>query len=316
MFRENSDKNPPLENIQYLMHSAGMGDNIASLTVIKYIVETFNHVNLICYVPDYLENFARHVLPKKTTVRNFTIGRTKYNEKMTSISNQWKVHTAMKTHPIDHAAHMLLDKNIPMANKNYCSIRPNEIDISHFNLPKKYVCINVGATAKPKELSPDIINTISVYCLSMGYTPIYLGKKASSIGYKGKKLVADLLDIDYTKGIDLTEKTNLLEAAAIISGAKCLVGMEGGLTHLAGCTNTHIIASYTFVDPSIMAPIRNDIIGDNMTIITPPASLSCRFCQTNMSFVYHDFRECFYEDFKCTRDLKSDSFIEALEKIL
>ncbi len=318
LFRENHSKKPPIENINFLLHSAGMGDNIATLIVADYILNNFSYVNLIIYVPDYLEDFARHVLPSRAIIRNFTKGSKKYNRNLTAISNQWGVHTAMRTHPTDHAFHLMLDKHVSIEHKNYLKIRPEEIDISKYNLPEKYVCINVGSTAKPKELPPDIINTISTYCLSMGYMPVFLGKKESPVGFDKKKMVATIADIDFSKGIDLTDKTDLLECAAIISGAKCMVGMEGGLTHLAASTDTHIIASYTFVDPTIIAPVRNNIKGYNMTIITPEAKkVSCRFCQSNMSFIYDvDFKECYYDDLLCVTSLKADSFIEALEKVL
>lgn len=317
MFRENHPKKPPLENLNALLHAAGMGDNIAALVPLAYILNTYSYVNLIIYVPDYMEEFTKHVLPKRAIVRNFTKGGKKYNEKLTAISNQWTGHTAMRTHPVDHAFHTFIDKTVTIEHKNYLKIRSEEIDVSKFKLPEKYVCISVGSTAKPKELPSDIINGISTYCLSFGYTPVFLGKKLSHVGYEDKTLTAKLAEIDYSKGIDLTNKTSLLEAAAIIAGARCIVGMEGGLGHLAGCTDTHIISSYTFVDPSVMAPIRNNEIGNNMSIITPPKTLACRFCQTNMSFLYDvDFRDCYYDDYACTQSLKLEQFIEALEKIL
>lgn len=317
MFRTNELPNAPKETINLLLQAAGAGDCLASLPAIKYILDNYKYVNLLIWVPDYLKAFVKHVLPEGAIVRNYTEAKTKYNDSLTAVANDWGRNTAMRMHPTDFAYFMFLDKTVTIDNKNYLSIRPDEIDISSFNLPSKYVCINVGSTAKPKEMPVNIINDISTYCLSMGYMPVYLGKKETLVGYPGKVLGAHIADIDFSKGINLTDKTDLLQCAAIISGAKCLIGMEGGLTHLAAFTNTHIIAGYTFVNPSVMAPIRNNVIGDNMTIITPPISLGCRFCQSNMSFVYnHDFRNCFYSDYKCVTMLKSSQFLEALEKIL
>ncbi len=310
MFR-NNEYPEHTENVNILLSNSGMGDCLCSLIPIDYIKKNIPYINPLVWTPDYLVEFAKHVLPKGTVVRSYSQANKKYNAKLTAVSNRWdKGISAMRIHPVDHAYMFFLDMLPSMKDKNYLKIRPEEIDISKFNLPEKYIVIPVGSTAKPKELSNHIINNISKYALIKGYKPIYLG-------FKENHLKSTLADIDYTMGIDLTEKTSVLEASAIMANSKCVIGMDGGLIHLAAFSNVPIIASYTFVNPELIMPIRNGIIGYNMYTITPSEDLECRFCQSNWLMMYdYDFVECKYEDYLCSVNLKFEQFKEKMDIIL
>ena len=305
-----------IENINFTLSNAGMGDCITALVPINYVYKHFPWVNPIIWVPDYMVEFAKHVLPPKSIVKPYSKGKKEYNNELSARMNEWKLHTAMRTHPVDHCYHMMLDISPDIEHKNYLSIRPEEIDISRFSLPEKYVVIPLGATTKSKTLPIATLNSIAKYAKEKGYTPVFLGKKSSATGYEDKTLTTKLVEADTTLGIDLTDKTSLLESGAIIAGSKAIIGMEGGLVHLAGFTDTNIIASYTFVDPKVLAPYRNNSRTYKFFPIVPPEDLGCRFCQTNIQFLFNDFKECLYSDYRCATDMTFQYFKRYMDIVL
>ncbi len=304
------------ENVNFLFQNVGMGDIVCAFVALDYIYKTYPWVSPIIWAPDYAVEFAKHVLPKGAIVKPFSKGEKEYNSKLGARTNEWKHHTAMRTHPVDHAFHTFVDKTVDITDKNYLKVRPEEIDLSKFSLPAKYVVIPVGHTAKPKELPVAVINQIALYSRLKGYTPVFLGKTDSKTGYKDQALGAEIGDVDYSHGVNLVNKTTLLESAGVIAGAKAFIGIDGGLLHVAGFTDTHIIAAYTFVNPNIFAPYRNNSRDYKIDIITPPESLGCRFCQSNLSFIYGDFRSCYYGDSACARDLTFNQYKPFIDKIL
>ena len=307
------------ENINMNIVDGGLGDMIGYLVAADYNIRNYPHVQFHVWVPDFLLDLAKHVLPKGSLVRPFSKAKHKYNEKLPGITTAWtSFHTPMRTHPVDYGFHMLTDKHIyDISQKNYLQIRPDEIDLNRFKLPKKYVVICSAAAAKVKEMPINTFNSIVDYTLQKGYQPVFLGKRVSETGVEGLKITADPIEADYSKGIDLLDKTNLLEAAAIMSKARCVIGMDGGLIHLAGMTMAPIIAGYTFADPEHLMPIRYDFIGYNVHPIVPDEN-KCRFCQTNSNFVFGiDFRDCFKnKDYECQKDMTAKKFIEKMDKVL
>jgi ADP-heptose:LPS heptosyltransferase len=304
-------------SINCLITDGGMGDLLCHLVTVSYLVKKVKHVDPYIWVPDYLLEFAKNVLPKEAKIYNYTTAIKKYNNKMIGISTRWAgQHTAMRCHPIDYSNHVLLDTDLPIEQKNYLKFNSEEIDLSKFNLPENYVIMSVGSTAKTKELSPELLNQLADYIIEKGYTPVFIGKSEMNPG-SGPKMLAKLAEVDYTKGIDLTNKTTLTEAAAIISKAKAFVGMEGGMTHLAGFTDVKIVAGYGFVDPTRMMPIRNNLQGYNVFPLVPESTLACRYCQTNMALLYdHDFKNCYYDDYTCIKQLTFDKWKVQIDKCL
>lgn len=316
MFRNAEDAPKSIKTINCLLSDGGMGDLLCALVAIDYIIKNYPWVNLLIWVPDYLLDFAKNVLPANAIVRNYTDAKKKYDDKRIGISTRiCSQHTPAKIHPVDYAFHMLADEHVDITKKNYLKLNP--IDVSHFELPVKYVVIASTAAEVVKTMPSITINEIASYVISRGYTPVFVGRTETAIGYEDIKMQAKAADINYSVGVNLIDKTNLVELGSIIEGAKCYVGMDGGVTHIAGFTNVPIIVGYTFINPQHNLPIRNHTIGYNCYRVTPPVSLGCRFCQTNMNFVYGlDYRSCFYKDYKCTTYMTSDKFIKHLENIL
>lgn len=316
MFRDPKDA-PGVKTVNCLLSDNGMGDHICSLVAVNHIITKFPYINLLVWVPDYLLSFAKHVLPENAIVRNYTEAKIKYKDNRIGISTQRYKHTPMRVHPVDYAFRVLADMDAEMSDKNYLQIRPDEINLVKFKLPEKYVVIGSTFAEKVKAMPEATINEVATFVAASGYTPVFVGKTEVNVGGGDMKMRADPANIKYELGINLIDKTNLLETTAIIAGAKCFVGMDSGINHLAGSTNTKIVVGYTFIKWQHNAPIRNNTVGYNCYFVEPDESLKCAGCQTNMNFVYgHDFRDCYYKDYLCTKQMTSIKFIKELENIL
>lgn len=320
------DTKLPAENIQFLFDDGGLGDNICRMSAVKYVRDHYKHVQLYVYVPDYFLELARHLVPgPRVTIRSYGKDKDLWVKAYASRRTTNDHHTTMKTHLVDHTFHVLADKAVEVEHKNYCRLRLNRIDVEDFALPEKYIIITTGFTADVREMLPEVVNKLSDYVISKGYTPVYLGSKKAIVGRPEVPNIEGVFksEIDYSKGLDLIDKTSLLEAGKIISNAKCLIGMDNGLMHLAGCTDIPIVGGFTTVEPKFRMPYRHDELGWNFYPVVPDVSLKCRFCQSNWEFVYdHDFRSCWYKEqkldteIKCVKMLTAEKYIVELEKIL
>lgn len=316
MFR---DKPPSQKTtINVLLGDGGMGDQLCALVAVNHIIKYYSWINPLVWVPDYLLDFSKHVLPKGVSIRDYTTGAKKFNSQLIGVTTQWKgQHTPMRTHPVDYAFHQLTDSHLyTNEDKNYLKIRQEEIDLSRFPLPKDYFVITPCWVQKVKRFAPNAVDQICEYLTTKGLTPVFLGKEKTETG-RGADIVAKKVDFDASKGLNLINQTDLLESAAIIQGAKLFIGIDGGLVHLAGCTDVKIVAGYTFANSSHLMPIRNNMIGYNVFPVEPSVDLKCRFCQSNWGLLYsHDFRSCLYQDFKCVDDMSFENFKDKIDKAL
>lgn len=308
------------EELNVLIQEQGLGDMIANLPALRYIHKKYKHIKLNIWVPDFIAPLYRLAIPNPHSVRGYSEGEKKYKHGLATIATGRSNHkgiNSMKIHPVDYAFLVLCNEQPEIEYKNYPRLDLSKIKTNHLNLPEKFVCISVGATAPVKAISGSIINSIAKHAIKKGYTPVFLGSTKQEIGKDGVVLKVTLNEeVDYSLGLDLTNKTNILETARIIDLSKCLIGMEGGLTHMAGLTDTPTISSYTFADPKRLMPIRNNILGHNIYPIEPALDLECRYCLTYTNFIYdHEFSSCFYGDYQCV-PVHPVQFLLEMDKVL
>lgn len=313
----------PKTPVNILFNDGGLGDHIGRMTAIKYIRDTWKHVEINLVVPDFFQELAKKLVPG-IMVRKFSDGNHYWINGHHSIQTR-NSHDTLRSHIVDNAFSLLANKQVEIEDKNYCKLDLNNTDISHFNLPNKYVVLTTGFTAEVREMLPEAVNGVAQFVKSKGYEVVFLGSKAATTGLDSQKILIGHFknDIDFSAGYDLIGKTDLLEAAKIIAGAKVIVGVDNGLLHLAGCTDTHILAGFTTVESIYRVPIRNNELGWNCTVIEPPKSLKCRFCQSNWNFMPGvNFTKCYYKEqkidkeIKCVNSMSADRFNKELEKIL
>jgi len=303
------------KEFQQILTDGGVGDLICELVAVDWNIRNHPSVHFHVWVPDYLLSFAKHVLSPGATVRPFSKAKSKFRSDIEGMTTEWCTnHTAMRTHPVDYGFHMLSDRHIYDLNqKNYLQIIPQK---PKTKLPQRYVTIAATAAEPVKAMPVETLNAIIDYVVGKGYTPVFLGREESHTGLKDFKVKSRPIPIDYSKGINLINKTDLLEAAQIISGSQCFIGMDGGLTHLAGCTNTNIVAGYTLVDPIHVAPIRFGTQNYRFYPVEPSHDIANRYYQTwNSGFKKGDFR-VFPGWEKVVADMTPEKFIKKLEGIL
>lgn len=300
----------------------GLGDDICRLPAYKYVLDKWPHAKITLACADFMITIYEH----------FFAGRF---ERIIGMSEIWKdpdlrsrkwlqtkteFYTPMHSHLVDHAFSYIADEpntNIPIEKKNYLQFDLTRLpDVSKFALPDSYIVLTPGWTAFVRSLPASTYNGISAWAKARGITPVLLGTKLAVRGGLAEKIEATFAeDLDVTGCIDLREKTTLLEAAHVMAKAKAVIGLDNGLIHLAACSDVPIVAAYTNLDPKLRLPIRNNELGWNCKVITPPGCYQCE-SSTNFMPLEQDFRYCVWPEMKCNEKLTSDLFIEKLEEIL
>lgn len=319
MFRLESKAFKPKEKtVNFILMDGGAGDHMASLVALDYIANRYSWIRMLIWVPDYLLEFTKHVLPKGLAVNDYTSMARHYDEHKATKTTKWdEITSPMKIHCLDYAFLKLCDENPDVTYKNYLQIKPEKINIKHLNLPEKYLVITTGYTASVREFPAQHVNAVAAYAKEKGYEIVFLGQTQTATG-SAHTIKGNFNDeVNLAAGLNLINKTSLLEAAKIMGQAKAVLGVDNGLLHVAGCTQVPIVGGFTTVSPEIRMPVRNNALGWNYYPVTPDVTLGCAFCQEKTNFLYgHDYRNCLYKDNLCTKQMTSDKFIAQLEKIL
>lgn len=312
----------PKQHINVAMNDGGIGDQIARLPVIKYCLDRYPHVSFDCWSPDYFIPVARNALRGYEDRCQFvSLSRMKppfFNPDLMAVGFLTDSHTTLRTHLVDHGFNIMNDGLPPIEYRNYLKLRMDEIDTADFKLtPGTYVCLTPGYTAVVRALLPAAWNEIAAWLVTKGLVPVWLGASEAPVNSGIISIKAQLdEEIDYTVGIDLRNKTSLLEAGKLMGYAKAVVGLDNGLIHLAAMSYVVLVAGYTSVDPAVRLPYRRNMLGWNCRIVVPDESLTCRFCQVKAHFVYsHDFRTCLTGTLDCIRQLTAKKFIDELKEI-
>lgn len=169
----------------------------------------------------------------------------------------------------------------------------------------KYAVITTGVTTPSRHVKGDYWNMIIDYVCSKGLTPVFLGKGLVETGNQRNIRTKFHDEVNYGAGIDLRDKTSLMQAAAVMSKAACVIGHDNGLLHLAGCTDVPIVFGYNLASPEHREPRRPS--GNIFNVALDDEELHCNFCQSKTNFLIgYNFQKCFYSDLKCIDLLFAD----------
>lgn len=310
--------------LNLLFLHGGLGDTIARLPAVKYILDHYQHVTHITVVlQQYAVEFAEHVFQEyqgRVTFKGVQHAEEVFNtsEQIPGMYTDSKHHTTLRAHLSAHAFHTLVDEMpLDMNAYNYLPIYPNQVQNMYIG-PKPYVVITTGFTAPVREWRGKHVNETVKWLKQTGYNVVFLGRKEAIFDPNQTGTLAAFSDeIDYSVGTDMREQTSLLEAARIMWDSAAVVGVDNGLLHLAASTPASIVAGYTAVTPHHRLPIRFGEVGFNCYVVEPLQSLGCKYCQTQLNFVYKiDHRRCYYNDYQCLDHMNSMAFIRELKKCL
>ena len=296
----------------------GLGDNVARLPALIKLFKKYPQVYPIIYVPDYFLPIAQLACKGYSCkVRAYSEFKPDTPEgKLPAKDTDGGTCTTLHTHLTDHAFRTLLDEDPECPeDRNYPQIDISQIDISSFNLPSKYIVLTVGHTSKTREWLASEVNKVASYAVSQGLTPVFLGSENAAQGNKYDIKSAFDPGISYDLGINLVNKTTLLEATKIMEGAVAVLGVDNGLLHLAACTQVPIIAGYSMVSYTLRVPTRNGVFSDKVYIVEPEAN--CRYCQNRTNFfLNHDYRTCMTGTLDCVKQMTSEKFTVYLDYLL
>lgn len=300
----------PKTKLQFLLSYGGMGDLIYQVQPLRYILDTCPHLHGSIIV----KTFARDLFAywfKEYADRVEVTGNI-YKDQMTVAPN-YQQPDPMGGHLETLAWAYLANRDhedmnnpevVPPKYRRLPKIKGNECDLGAFGLAGKYAVICVGATAPNRVILPDVVDELSGYFTKQGVEPVYLGKRTITSNYAAQ------MSGDLSLGLDLTDKTTAMEAACIMAGAQVVVGIDGGLMHLAGCTDVPVVMALTVSSKRDFSHMRS------APCKVFPADVECVFCQEKYRYVIgHHFRECIENTYACVKSLSAKKFIDAIEAI-
>lgn len=296
----------------YCLNSAAVGDLIASAPSIKYVIDNFHkkaeyfvgiHEHFKClfpFVPEdrFLEVKAEY--DKTFAVRHLNmLGVGGMNCKL----------TPSRLKLTDYASIGLLGRTLPDYQTKYIPLP--KVDVSHFGVDfSKSIIIITTFRDKQRSILGSELVKIAEYVQSKGLTPVYVGKTGAISIWKNNLAKTDFEYPGF--GVDLMNKTSLLELASIMGQAKAVVGMDSGPIHLAFTTDVPVVCGFTTVAPELRIPYR----GLAKTEAVVP-NIACTFCESNWSLNTWNFNNCprKMELAECVTKMSADKFINALTKI-
>jgi len=301
------------ENSIYIINTQAIGDNIAAIPVVKYIIENV-HLNSECFIFVHsllLELYKRSnldmskifpieeinqivqkeiLLPKKKFLQKTYYN---YSETGATLEHSFRVRLG------EYTSWQFMMKILNLDQLKYIKLNLKDVDVSKFKLPNKYFCVTPVYTSKNKKFEESEYKLLIEYLNNKGILPVILGNNKNHILYK--------LDINVEghNCIDLVNKTTITETAKIIDGAEGIFGLDNGLVHLAGCTNVKkIISGYTFTQPILKMPIC-----DNQVYTVEPDN--CKFCMSDWFADGWNFAKCYNNDsFSCAKEITAEKVIK------
>lgn len=319
--------------VGFMLHHGALGDTISSLPALNFARAAHAPVvEMVVWTREDLVPLIKLLCPgfDVRTLYDFKLeseahgGKLPYPYCMNSSVNN--TITRNKQDMVDFAFRCLLDLQPPFAEAmNYPSAplgpRPANLDV-------KYVALAPNGNALNRTLPATVLGPVIEGLLARGLRPVMLGKREASVPVaiqngkviKERKSVNtgfydDLPEALRAQCVDLRERTNTLEARDILGHAEAVIGLDGGLLHLAGTTEVPIVYGITSVDPAHRHIYRHGEPGWKQKFVQPPESLACRGCQSHWTLVFGlPFTECAYGDTACAT-LNPDEFLSALDQL-
>lgn len=312
--------------VNFVLNRGGVGDYINFIPAFKYVADVHTHITARIFAPPHMVELYKFFLKghnisvySKADATN-VIAKDKENAQMISDPMTYKHYiNATGAHLIDlgfmyyaglSKAPVGYDKLPHVPDDMLISYAYNQTIIDFFKNTGKYVVMTPGATADARAIPAQHFNKLIHYVKSKGYEVVFLGKANFTTDKeaeaKAKHYFANFnTNYDYHAGVDLREKTTLIEALDIMDGAMCVIGLDNGLLHLAACTTTPVIFGYNIVEVEHRVPRR--VEGDTYNITLSKESLPCIGCQSHTRFVHgHKFTQCLYGDYLCLDKLFHD----------
>jgi len=310
------DSTPFAPEVHIGFKQTALGDCVATLPAIRFALKNYPSTTFNIWAPDYMADLVDRCFGAVPNARVYKASEiaSRADVSLPAALNKFEGdgrHTTLKTRIDNYAFRAIVDMDPPEPkDAAYLQLTPRPEDMPP-GLPQKYLVLTLGHTSDTRRMLPDLAQSITDHAGALGLPTVLLGTSKVSTGSG---------DLDVTQPaaptgevIDLRDWTSLLQAHAIMAGARVVVGIDNGLLHLAAMSEVPIIAGYTNVDPATRIPIRPGGYGWRYQAITPSVRPACVPCQSKWHFCYDvQFTKCFYKDYACL-NFDHGHFISAID---
>ncbi len=213
---------------------------------------------------------------------------------LNGVPQQRQFFQCIGAHPADVGTSMYLSSLIPELELPVLDYPAEQLPKQLRKIRGQYVVFTCGGTTPIRTMTGEHLNPLIDYALSLGLTPVFLGKR--DILNKGKVSTQFADDTDYSAGIDLREQTSIKDAARIMQHAACTVGLDGGLLHLAAVMkDSRVVFGYNITTVEHRVPRRTHGRTVNVTLTTD--ELPCIGCQSRWKLVPNVmYDDCAYSE--------------------
>lgn len=279
-------KQNTMSNIYYLIHSSSFGDTLAATPTLRYLSQS--HRGKINVVTHNKTVFNGN--PYIDTLLSFdeynqikSINHVKYESftypgkaDLNGIEKKFSHMDTRQLHASDLGFHLLPEQ---MSYDFY----PTKLDLD-IELPEDYVVLHVTTNWPNRTWSDDnwvkLIdwlreNKIFTVLIGSGY------REELHKSYSDKPLDKYCPTFENVYGLDLTNQGTMSDMWWVINGSRCIVTMDSGPLHLAGCTNTNIIQLGSAINPVFRAPYRYGRQDYNYYYVGGSCQL---FCNSNLFY--------------------------------
>lgn len=312
MFRPGTQMWPM--DMSFVFMNGGGGDLLCWMTPICWLADQATWIIGTLIVPIYFKEIAEYFLKPYKKWKVITYKELKDIPK--ADEQPFRGPVVLQQESLNATgAHLLTCGWVYFANKegpppgweNYRQFKKEDLEaIQPYEWQsKKYAVVTVGVTTDSRKVPGKYWNYVIEHIVSKGITPVFLGKTTVETGNAANIGTSWDKDLRFDLGVDMRDKTTLIEAVAIIHHAEFIVGHDNGLLHLAGMTETPIIFGYNIASPEHRRPIRPK--GKIYDVTLTRKELACIHCQSTFNFVIgFNFRSCMYGDNLCITRLFED----------
>lgn len=297
----------------FMFMNGGQGDYICWMTAIEWLMSEAKWIHGTIVIPTYFKEFAQYFLKPYP---NWNWVEYKGINDVPNVNNiAFRGPVQLDRESLNATgAHLLTCGWVYFTNKEKAPlgwdryVRFKQEDLDQIELPVeakglergKYIVITTGMTTDSRKTPPGAWNYIIEHVVERGLTPVFLGKSVMETGNQSN-IHTTWHNLRYDLGIDLRDKTTLMQCASILSRAACVVGHDNGLLHLAGCTDVPIVFGYNLASPDHREPRRPHLPHNGCyNVFLTREELACTFCQSMTNFVIgFNFRKCYYGDSLC-----------------
>ena len=285
--------------INICLNCAALGDTICAMPIIKNLLAE-NRINGILSNSKWIELMELYGIPSEMITFMREDGTlTPFDDKGFLIAPFYLEHRApYRVHLIDFFSYSV-SYSILKSKEKSIKIDPSRLPVNPIK-SSGYVVMQGSTRLRSRTMPKSCWESIRDGILRLGLDVVVLGDPKDSSDYDLSKCNAEYMGC------------GLGVSAAICAGARCVVGVDGGLIYIAATTDVPIVAGYTFVDPYYRAPWRDGVFAKNFSAVGPRGD--CKYCTNSLCAYGIEFdKACPNDiDFDCMKTLHPDDFMLAI----